>query len=349
LIKGLAMKYLLIGGCGFIGCNFAEKLVESGCQVILADNLSRKGTIDNLQYLQNKYENKIVFEHLDIRCNYDKLLILIDKVDVVYHLAAQVAVTTSVKSPREDFEINALGTFNVVEAIRNSQRKPILLYASTNKVYGGMEDIAVVEKNNRYMYRDFKKGIPENKLLDFHSPYGCSKGVGDQYVKDYARIYGIKTVVLRQSCIYGKRQFGIEDQGWVAWFTIASLLDKQITVYGNGKQVRDVLYVDDLFEAWKLATDRIDEVCGEVFNIGGGIENTLSVLELLEQLEKRLKKKIDYKFSGWSPGDQPVYISDINKTYQLLQWQPKVSVEEGIGLMSEWIEDNIDLLRCMFA
>ncbi len=343
------MKYLLIGGCGFIGCNFAEKLVESGCHVLLADNLSRKGAIDNLQYLQNQYKNEIVFEHLDIRCNYDKLLILMDKVDVVYHLAAQVAVTTSVKSPREDFEINALGTFNVVEAIRNSQRKPILLYASTNKVYGGMEDIAVVEKNNRYMYRDFKKGIPENKLLDFHSPYGCSKGVGDQYVKDYARIYGIKTVVLRQSCIYGKRQFGIEDQGWVAWFTIASLLDKQITVYGNGKQVRDVLYVDDLFEAWKLATDRIDEVCGEVFNIGGGIENTLSVLELLEQLEKRLKKKIDYKFSGWRPGDQPVYISDINKTYQLLQWRPKVGVEEGIGLMSEWIEDNIDSLRCMFA
>ncbi len=334
------MNYLITGGCGFIGTNFAQQLLSRGDKVTLLDNLSRKGNIANLNYLKNLFPSNLSFVHTDIRMPG----LLIDKVteeaDAVYHLAGQVAVTTSVKDPREDFEINALGTFNVLESIRKSNKKPILIYASTNKVYGGMEDIKIELDGDHYKYTDFPKGIPETRLLDFHSPYGCSKGAADQYVRDYARIYDLKTVVMRQSCIYGTRQFGIEDQGWVAWFTIASVLGKNITIYGDGKQVRDVLFVEDLFNAWDLATKNIDKTRGEVFNVGGGANYTMSLLELIALLEQKLNKKIDLKFSDWRPGDQPVYVSDIAKAKNVLDWEPKVTPAAGVSKLIDWTNDN---------
>jgi len=334
------MKHLLIGGAGFIGTNFADKLLEDKNSVIIADNLSRKGTDINLDYLNRKYGESLEFIRLDIRRDTDRLNALMEDVDVVYHLAGQVAVTTSVNNPRDDFEANALGTFNILEAIRLSERKPMLLYASTNKVYGGLEDIPVAEQRTRYVFEKLKEGIAESRALDFHSPYGCSKGTGDQYVRDYARIFGLKTAVLRQSCIYGPHQFGIEDQGWVAWFTIASILDRQITIYGNGKQVRDILFIDDLFQCFYKIVSNMDQLKGNIFNIGGGIIHTLSLLELLDKLETLLDKKIEYRFHEPRPGDQPIYISDIRKAEQLINWSPQVAVDEGLEKMVEWVKTN---------
>jgi CDP-paratose 2-epimerase len=338
------MKYLITGGCGFIGVNFADNLLKRGDEVVLLDNLSRRGTISNLEYLTNKYK-KASFVHADVRVDKNKIQKALEGVNAVYHLAAQVAVTTSVKDPSEDFSINALGTFNVLEAIRNSKSKPLIIYSSTNKVYGGMEDVVVVEGEDRYTYRDFPEGIPEDRVLDFHSPYGCSKGCADQYIRDYSRIYGLKTVVMRQSCIYGRRQFGVEDQGWVAWFTIAKLLGAPITIYGNGKQVRDVLFVDDLFEAWDLATKKIKKSSGRVYNVGGGAKFTMSLLEFLDILEDITGSKVKYSFSDWRPGDQPVYISDIGKIKKELGWEPKTSVRRGVRKLVKWIHDNEKLVR----
>lgn len=342
----MAQKFLIIGGAGFIGINLAHYLLKNNAEIYIFDNLSRKGTIENINWLTKKHpDQKIEITVGDIRFDKQKLIALIQKVDVVYHLAAQVAVTCSVKDPYEDFTINALGTFNVLEAIRQSGNNPILIYSSTNKVYGGMEDVEIIEKNNRYEYKDLPNGIPENRLLDFHSPYGCSKGAADQYVHDYSRIYGLRTVVFRQSCIYGKRQFGIEDQGWVAWFTIAATLDRALTIYGDGKQIRDVLYVEDLARAFNQATKMIDKTVGKIYNIGGGIKNTLSLLELVIYLEKMLNKKINYSFSDWRPGDQPVYVSDIQKAKNEFNWEPKISVLEGIEKLSTWVKKNENLFR----
>jgi CDP-paratose 2-epimerase len=258
--------------------------------------------------------------------------------DVIVHLASQVAVTTSVIHPREDFEINVIGTFNVLEAARLSEKKPIVLYASTNKVYGGMENEIVEELETRYRYANLPQGVAESQPLDFHSPYGCSNGAGDQYVRDYARIFDIPSVVLRQSCIYGPRQFGIEDQGWVAWFAIAALTGKPITIYGDGKQVRDLLYVDDLLDAYDVSLERIDRVAGRIYNLGGGPENAISVwLEFRPLLEKYLGRKISVDSSGWRPGDQKIYISDIRKARLELGWQPAVKVEDGIRRLVEWV------------
>lgn len=342
------MKYLVVGGCGFIGSNFSEMLMNEGHAVTICDNLSRKGTMHNLRYLQETYRGKFQFFHLDIRTDNDLLSSLVQDVDVVYHLAAQVAVTTSVVRPREDFDINALGTLNVLEAIRNSQSKPIIIYASTNKVYGEMKDIKIIQTGQRYGYESLPDGISEDWSLDFHSPYGCSKGAGDQYVRDYSRIYGIRSVVFRQSCIYGPMQYGVEDQGWIAWFTIAALLGKKITIYGDGKQVRDVLFIKDLYDLWDAAVKNINKVCGETFSAGGGPVNTLSLLELLDILNNRMHVKVDYSFDNWRPGDQLVYISNISKAKKLLNWEPKLSAEEGVGQLYGWVERNIKLLRDIF-
>lgn len=336
------MNYLIIGGAGFIGANFSDLLMKRGDNVTIFDNLSRKGTIENVSWLKERYPNLKMVQS-DIRLDFDKLRECVKDTDIIYHLAAQVAVTTSVTNPRQDFEINALGTFNVVEAVRLSENKPILIYASTNKVYGGMEDIKIIEKSGRYEYKDHPDGIPEDRPLDFHSPYGCSKGIGDQYVRDYFRIYGLRTVVMRQSCIYGIRQFGVEDQGWVAWFTIAAALNKPITIYGDGKQIRDVLFVDDLFEAWDLAARYIEVTKGKIYNVGGGARLTLSLLELLNYLEKLTGNKITYSFSDWRPGDQPVYVSDISKTQKEIGWTPKTTVENGVKKLHQWILSNKDL------
>ena len=249
--------------------------------------------------------------------------------DAVLHLAAQVAVTTSVADPRADFEINALGTFNVLEAVRLAGAGPAVLYSSTNKVYGNLEHVHVVERDGRYAYENFPTGVDESEPLDFHSPYGCSKGAGDQYVRDYARIYGLKTVVFRQSCIYGTRQFGIEDQGWIAWFCLATLRGQPFTIFGDGKQIRDTLWVDDLINAYEAAIERIDTVSGEVFNVGGGPSNTLSLLELVAMLEAHFGRKLNPPFADWRPGDQRVFVADIGKAERLLGWRPEVSTARG--------------------
>jgi CDP-paratose 2-epimerase len=261
--------------------------------------------------------------------------------DIIIHLAGQVAVTTSVLHPREDFEDNALGTFNVLEAARLSGHNPILIYASTNKVYGGMEDIPIVESEKRYEYTDHLYGIPETYPLDFHSPYGCSKGTGDQYTRDYARIYDLPAVVFRQSTVYGPRQFGIEDQGWMAWFMIAALQGKPISIYGNGKQIRDMLYVEDLLDAYDASIEHIDTVAGQVFNIGGGASNTISIwAEFGPALEKMLGRQIPIIRGDWRPGDQKVFIADIRKAARQLGWHPKVDLPTGMQILFDWIAEN---------
>jgi len=340
------LKVLIIGGAGFIGANTAERFLKKGDDVVVFDNLSRRGTQWNLKWLQEKYP-KVKFIKGDITKYREIKKAVADNKDAgaIIHLAAQVAVTTSVTNPREDFEINALGTFNVLESVREAKTDPVVIFASTNKVYGGMTDIKIGEKKGRYAYENLPKGISEERILDFHSPYGCSKGSADQYMIDYARIYGIRTVTFRQSCIYGYRQFGIEDQGWVAWFTIAAMLEKPITIYGDGKQVRDVLFIEDLVDAYEAAIKNIDKIKGQAFNIGGGPGNTMSLLELIAFLEKFFGKKIPLKFSGWRPGDQPVFVCDITKAKDVFGWEPKTAPEEGVKLLYEWVKNNKDLFK----
>ncbi len=261
--------------------------------------------------------------------------------DVIVHLAGQVAVTTSVTHPRPDFEANALGTFNALEAARLSGRNPIFIYASTNKVYGGMEDVRIVEKATRWQYADLKEGCGESQPLDFHSPYGCSKGAGDQYVRDYARIYGLRTIVFRQSCIYGPRQFGVEDQGWLAWMIIAAVTSRQITIYGDGKQVRDVLHVDDLLDAYDAAIRGMDAAAGQVYNVGGGVKNVLAVWsEFGPLLEQLLGRKIAVAQADWRPGDQRVFYADVRKAKRELGWEPRIPLADGIQRLFEWVNAN---------
>lgn len=339
------MNIFITGGAGFIGVHTANYYLSKGDKVTIFDNFSRKGTKENTAWLKKKYGSKnLTVIRGDIR-DFNILKQSIPGHDVIIHLAGQVAVTTSVVNPRQDFEINALGTFNVLEAIQLHASNSILLFASTNKVYGGMEKIKIIKDNNRYKYQDLPNGIPETQNLDFHSPYGCSKGAADQYVRDYHRIYGLKTVVFRQSCIYGTHQFGIEDQGWVSWFTIAAVLGKPITVYGDGMQVRDVLFVEDLVNAYDLAISRIKLAAGQIYNVGGGPKFTLSLLELLNLLEKKLGKKIPFTFSDWRPGDQPVYISNIAKIKKGLNWQPQIDVQAGTSKMIDWIVKEKNLIN----
>ncbi len=335
---------LITGGAGFIGSNYASRCISRGEKIVIFDNLSRAGSKRNLKWLEDKY-GKGSFELVvgDVR-DADAIQAAARNASKILHLAAQVAVTTSVTDPRNDFDINALGTFNTLEAARLSGNKPGFLFSSTNKVYGGMENVRVVEKDTRYDYADLPEGATEEQLLDFHSPYGCSKGCGDQYVRDYARIYDLHTVVFRQSCIYGLRQFGVEDQGWVAWFVIAAITGRPISIYGDGKQVRDILFVEDLCDAYDAAFQRLPQIGGQVFNIGGGRKNTISIwMEFKPILEQLLGKKIATSNGDWRPGDQPVFISDIRKANKLLNWNPKVGVEEGIRRLFTWVKENKDL------
>lgn len=334
------MRILITGSAGFIGCNIAQAWRKQGHTITVYDNLSRPGSKRNLEWLHASAGDAIQFIHGDIR-DADAITAAVRDVDVVVHLAGQVAVTTSITNPREDFEINALGTFNVLEAARNAPTPPIVMYASTNKVYGGMEDLAIIEEPTRYRYRDLPNGIPETQPLDFHSPYGCSKGAGDQYVRDYHRIYGLSTVVFRQSAIYGSRQFGVEDQGWLAHFVIATQLGRPLSIYGDGKQVRDMLYIDDLVRAYTLAIENIDIARGKIYNIGGGSSNTLSIWkEAGPQLERLLGKPIPVSYGDWRPGDQPVCVMDIAKAERELGWQPEVGVHDGIERLWNWVRDN---------
>lgn len=340
----MSKNYLITGGAGFIGSNYVHRLLTRGEKVTIYDNLSRDGSVRNLEWLKQTFgESSFSVIVADVRDSV-RIAEAAQRSDVIVHLAGQVAVTTSVTNPRDDFEINALGTFNVLEAARLSGRQPIFLYASTNKVYGGMDDVEVVEDATRWHYKDLTYGAAESQPLDFHSPYGNSKGCGDQYTRDYYRIYDLPTVVLRQSCIYGPRQFGIEDQGWLAWFIIAAVMGRPITIYGDGKQVRDVLHVDDLLNAYDAAIEKIDISKGQVYNMGGGVENVLAVwTEFQPLLERLLGKKIEVARGDWRPGDQRVFYADYRKAEKQLGWKPKISLEEGIQRLFNWVKENKDL------
>ncbi len=335
------MKLFITGGAGFIGSNCADHFLQEGHSVTIYDNFSRIGSQANLDWLLKKHGRKnLQVVRGDIR-NDSELEKAIPGADAVLHLASQVAVTTSVQDPREDFEINALGTFNVLEAVRHQCPDAVFIYSSTNKVYGGMEELRILEKESRYVYADYPQGIPESYPLDFHSPYGCSKGSGDQYTQDYARIYGLKTITFRQSCIYGRRQFGVEDQGWVAHFVIAAIMKRPINIYGDGKQIRDLLHVTDLIRAYELGIEKIDQIKGEVFNLGGGPANTLSIwAEFQPLLESLARYPIPIVRGEWRPGDQRVFVANIEKAAKILNWQPTISPPTGIADLFTWVQTN---------
>jgi CDP-paratose 2-epimerase len=334
------MKTIITGGAGFIGSNAAARALARDEHVVVLDNLSRPGSALNLEWLRTRGE--VEFERVDMRdCNaVARAFRRHSDAQRVLHLAGQVAVTMSVEDPRGDFETNALGTLNVLEAVRVSVPDAALLYSSTNKVYGGLEHLDVIEQDVRYVYGRKPEGVAETEPLDFHSPYGCSKGAADQYVRDYHRIYGLRTVVFRQSCIYGYRQFGAEDQGWVAWFTIAAQQRRQLRVFGDGKQVRDVLFIDDLLDAFDAAFTRIDRAAGQVFNIGGGPENAISLRQFLSYLQTRVDWPLNVTYHDWRPGDQRVFVSDIRRSSSQLAWQPRTTWQTGVELLCQWVAEN---------
>jgi len=311
--------------------------------VTVYDNFSRPGARANARWLRRRHPASLRVVRGDIRRARGRLLGLVEDADLVIHNAGQVAVTTSVEDPRTDFEINAAGTLEVLEAVRASRGRPPLIFSSTNKVYGALAGVTTRRVGRRHAFTKATDGIAEDSPLDFHSPYGCSKGAADQYVLDYARIYGLRTVVFRKSCIYGPRQFGVEDQGWVAWFTIAAALGYPITIYGDGRQLRDVLYIDDLVQAYLAAWRRIDAVAGQAFNIGGGPRNTISLLELLDLLRELTGNPVPVKHADWRPGDQKVFVSGIAKAGRLLRWQPLVAPADGVGRLLAWVRANADL------
>ena len=331
---------LITGGAGFIGTNLADALLSEGKSVIIYDNLSRNGVEKNLNWLREKHNSSnLRIEIADIR-DEAALREAVNAADAVYHFAAQVAVTTSCTDPLMDFEVNARGTINLLEAIRQSEKQPPLVFTSTNKVYGDLEDLKVILKGDRYAPEDAASaaaGVSEARSIDFHSPYGCSKGAADAYILDYARTFGLQAVVFRMSCIYGPHQFGTEDQGWIAHFLISALEGKPLTIYGDGKQVRDILFVEDLVRAMKIAQQQMGNLTGQAFNIGGGVNNTISLLELLKLIENMHGEAIDVDFGEWRPGDQRYYVSDIRKFSNAGGWAPQVTAQQGIQHLYQWL------------
>jgi CDP-paratose 2-epimerase len=335
------MTVLITGGAGFIGANVAHRLLRFGEHVRILDNLSRLGVEKNLAWLRDNHGQDFELLIGDVR---DPATVerAVNGVEHVFHFAAQVAVTTSLVDPRLDFAVNGLGALNVLEAVRRSPRPPSLLYTSTNKVYGALEDVELASTRTRYAPVDREiaaRGISEKRPLEFHSPYGCSKGTADQYILDYARSFGVRAAVFRMSCIYGPRQFGNEDQGWVAHFLIRALRGEPITIYGDGKQVRDILYVEDLVDALLLARDRIDGLAGRAFNVGGGPANTLSLLELCERIE-RLVRAPHLEYDDWRQADQRYYVSDPRALGTATGWAPTVNVNDGIALLHRWLSEQ---------
>lgn len=345
------MRILITGGAGLVGSHTAEYYAKRGDEVIVLDNLMRsklfsydkKSVEYNWNYLA-QYPN-ITRILGDVRNEEDVKRALGDGVDAVIHTAGQPGVPLSTRIPKEDFSINAFGTLNVLETVRNISPQATFVYCSTNKVYGeNVDREELIEEKTRYSFKNIK-GIPESMPIDHtgHTPYGASKYVGDLYTQEYGHIYGMKTGVFRMSCIFGTRQFGFEDQGWVAWFIIAALTGQPITIYGNGKQVRDLLYVTNIVEAYDSFIQ--SSLRHSVFNIGGGCENTISLLEFVSYLERILNLKMKVSYSDWRPSDQKVYISDITKVRKLLEWQPEISVEEGIEKLIKWVKENIELFK----
>jgi CDP-paratose 2-epimerase len=331
---------LITGGCGFIGCNLADALATRGDKVVVFDNLSRAGVRENAQWLKLRHGELVSIVIGDIR---DAISVIeaVRGARAVLHLAAQVAVTGSLQEPIDDFEINARGTLNVLEAIRIHNNSARMIFASTNKVYGRLvQDSDIEQVGNRHVPIDARLagGVTEDVPLDFYSPYGCSKGAADQYVRDYARVYGMNTAVLRMSCIYGPRQFGTEDQGWLAHFMLRSILGEQLTIFGDGLQVRDALHVSDAAAAWIAVLENIGSVRGRVFNLGGGPENAISLLELIDQIALMRGVAPALNFDQWRPGDQPWYVSRFDALTSAVGWKPQVPLREGLQSLLGWLE-----------
>ena len=335
------MKYLITGGCGFVGSNLAAEVLRRGEELYVLDNLYRHGSSDNLRWLRNLGEFK--YYPYDIRnCNDVETVIKEVQPDYIFHLAGQVAMTTSISNPRLDFEVNALGTFNLLDSVRKYSPNSVVMYSSTNKVFGDFENLHFSETESRYVCDEYPNGFPSDMSLDFHSPYGCSKGCADQYLLDFHRIYGIKTIVFRHSSMYGANQHATFDQGWIGWFCQQALEIKNnpnrllFTISGTGKQVRDVLYCTDIVSLYFKAKD-VQKAYGQVFAIGGGIDNSLSLLELFSLLEKKMDITMEYTQLPWRESDQKVFVADIQKAKDIIGWQPAVSAEQGINKMLEWL------------
>ncbi len=341
-IHAVRRPVLVTGGCGFIGCNLADALARRGDQVLILDSMARRGSEENAAWLRERHGSRIAIEAADIR-DTRAVRDLVARASAVLHLAGQVAVTSSMDSPVEDFEINARGTLNVLEAVRAGGAHIPVVFASTNKVYGKLlSESDIVHSGQRYQPGDvgLALGVNENAPLDFYSPYGCSKGTADQYVRDYARVFGLRTAVLRMSCIYGPRQFGTEDQGWIAHFLIRAIKGEPITIYGDGYQVRDALFIDDAVNAWLATLDGVDAVSGSIFNLGGGPANAVSLRELIANIAGLRGHAPDVAYDGWRPGDQPWYVSDIRAIKAALGWEPKVGFDAGLARLEHWLSQR---------
>lgn len=335
------MRILITGGCGFLGSNLAQDALQRGDEVTVFDSLSREGSRDNLVWLKS-LGGSLEFVHGDIRSR-DQVDAVVEQVrpEAVFHVCGQVAMTTSIASPRLDFEVNAMGSFNLLEAVRRFVPEAAILYSSTNKVYGDLEQYQYEETDTRYRCIDFPNGFDESVPLDFQSPYGCSKGAADQYFVDYHRVFGLKTVVFRHSSMYGGRQFATFDQGWIGWFCRQALEAQadpasRFRIAGTGKQVRDVLHADDMKRLYHAAVERADQIAGEVFNIGGGMDQSLSLIELFDQLERMLGVELRYDNGPPRHSDQRVFVAGLSKAQQRLGWLPRVTVEQGLASMVDW-------------
>jgi len=341
------MKILLMGGCGFLGSNLAAHGIKNKYEITVVDNLSRYGSSKNLEWLNTL--GKFTFIHGDSRQKNDvENIISSGGFDAIFHLAGQVAMTTSISNPYADFQTNTVGTLNVLEAVRKFSPNTSVFYSSTNKVYGDLEQYTYTETDTRYVCDEFPNGFTESTPLDFRSPYGCSKGAADQYMLDYARIFGVKTVVFRHSSMYGSRQFATYDQGWVGWFC-QKAMDKYnnpnaepFTISGNGKQVRDILHAADMIALYYTALENVDKVWGEAYNIGGSMEYSLSLLELFDMLNKILNIKMEYTQLPVRISDQKVFVADINKINKKIGWSPKVDSYTGVKAMVEWVKGEVN-------
>jgi CDP-paratose 2-epimerase len=338
--QNLDRPILITGGCGFIGCNLADALAMRGNRVVAFDNLSRAGVRENAQWLKSRHGEAVSVITGDVRESIS-VIEVVRTCGAVLHLAAQVAVTGSLLDPVEDFETNARGTLNVLEAVRLHNPSAPVIFASTNKVYGRLvADDQIKRVDQRHVPSDpqLGAGVTEQAPLDFYSPYGCSKGAADQYVRDYARVYGLHTTVLRMSCIYGPRQFGTEDQGWLAHFMLRSILGEPLTIFGDGLQVRDALHVSDAARAWIAVLNNIQSVRGRVFNLGGGADNAISLLELIREIEHMRGIAPLFSFDEWRPGDQPWYVSRIDAIASAVGWKPQVPLHQGLRSLLDWLE-----------
>lgn len=327
---------LITGGAGFIGCNLADALLHEGETVIVADNFSRDGAYANAQWLEGRHRNRVQIAEVDVR-DRNRLAPLVMGARTVYHLAAQVAVTASLEDPRTDLETNLLGTFNVLDAARTAREPPAILFTSSNKVYGTLEHLPIDRCDRGYRFADAREGIDETAPLDFHSPYSCSKGAADQYVRDFSRIYGLPTVVLRMSCVYGPHQAGTEDQGWVAHFARMLLRRRPVSIYGDGYQVRDLLWIGDLVRALRAASERATSIAGRIFNIGGGPTNAVSVRTVINRLVQAIGYEAPVVLAEWRKGDQRVYVSGLARAARELDWRPEVGWEDGLERLVAWL------------